>query len=106
LPVDPLDGSVNTAYTLSIGDFDSDEAFITPSSAPGVLNLPIIGKALFVFAADTALDFNVTGFIVPPLVDLELVIARLRIRLRVGAGAGIDIFVIGVADECDRVIES
>ena len=106
MPVNPLDGSVNTAYTLSIGDFDTDEAFITPSSAPGVLNLPIIGKALFVFAADTTLYFNFTGFIVPPLVDLELVIARLRIRLRVGARAGIDIFVIGVADECDCVIES
>jgi hypothetical protein len=106
LPVDPLDGSVDTAYTLSISNFDTNEAFITPSSAPGVLNLPIIGKTLFVFAADTALDFNVTGFIVPPLVDLELIIARLRIRLRVGARAGIDIFVIGVADECDCVVES
>jgi hypothetical protein len=42
----------------------------------------------------------------PPLVDLELVIARLRIRLRVGARAGIDILVISVTDECDCVVES
>ena len=106
MPVDPLDGFVNTAYTLTIGDLDADEALITISSAPRVLNLPIIGETLFVFAADSALDFNVTGFVVPPLVDLELIIARLRIGLRVGAGAGIDIFVISVGDECDRVVES
>ena len=106
MPVDPLDGSVNTAYTLSIGDFDADEAFITPSSAPRVLDLPIIGETLFVFAADSALDLNVTGFVVPPFVDLELIIARLRIWLRVGAGAGIDILMVGITDESDCVIES
>ena len=39
----------------------------------------------------------------PPLVDLELVVARLGRRIR--AGAGIDILSIGVADECDSVIE-
>ena len=49
------------------------------------------------------MDLNVTGFIVPPLVDLELVVARLGRRIR--AGAGIDILSIGVADECDSVIE-
>ena len=105
MPVDPLDGFVNTAYTLTIGDLDADEALITISSAPRVLNLPIIGETLFVFAAYSALDFNVTGFVVPPLVDLELIIARLRIGLRVGAGAGIDILMVGIANECDCVIE-
>jgi len=104
-PVDPFDGFVNTANTLAISDFNTDEAFITPSFAPGVLNLPVIGKTLTVFTTDTALDFNVTGLVVPPLVDLEFIIARLRLRFRIGTRAGIYIFFICVADECDCMIE-
>ena len=52
------------------------------------------------------MDFNIAGFVVPPFVDLELIIARLRIRLRVGARAGIDILMVGITDESDCVIES
>ena len=52
------------------------------------------------------MDFNIAGFVVPPFVDLELIITRLRIRLRVGARAGIDILMVGITDESDCVIES
>jgi len=44
---------------------------------------------------------------VPPLVDLEFIIARLGCRFGVGAGAGIDfVLFFRVADENDSMIET
>lgn len=93
--VDPFDVFVDTANTLSISNLNTDEALVTPRTAPGVLNLPVVGEILLV-SVDPV---DLASLVVPPLSDLEF--AR-----GLGVGVGLILVLIGVADECHSMIES
>jgi len=67
---------IDAANTIAILDFDLKEASIAPATAPGVLDLPVVGVALGI---PSGARFSLFFAFYPPVIDLTFLDKLIRV---------------------------
>lgn len=102
----PFNVGIHAANTVALGLLEEDEALVAPTSAPRVLDLPVVLVAIGILELTT----RVVCAGVPPLGDCASAINGIygfvvRIVVRI-VGIAIVITFIGVADKDDGMVKA
>lgn len=99
----PFNVGIHAANTVALGLLEEDEALVAPTSAPRVLDLPVVLVAIGILELTT----RVVCAGVPPLGDCASAIYGFVVRIVVRI-VRIDIVItfIGVADKDDGMVKA